>query len=145
MDPFRFSLPGLLTGIMIGLEGNFSDVIINGLAGFVLGCLVGCAIGMLVAGGNYWGAWQAYRRAAPGQVAFGVNEIFANDTYFRGNGTSSNILGAEICPGAPPTLKVRLLFPFRPRMPREEEWAIRVPPQQVEQVEEILSVLIPEM
>ncbi len=136
------ALAGLLTGIMLGLDGDFHEVIVNGVIGLVLGGLAGGVIGALVAGGNYWGIRQAYLRSEPGQVALGVNEIYANDEYFKGNGESSYIREAKIHRGNPTTLEFQLVVPPRPRMPSEEQWLILVPSQWVERVEEILPVLI---
>ena len=141
---FLFALTGLLTGVLLGLDGYFINIATNGLIGLAFGSLAGSSIGILVAGGNYLGARQAYGRSEPGQVALGVNEIYANDAYFRGNGTSSYILEAEIHRGNPTTLKFQLLYPVRPRMPRQEEWIIPLPEQWVEKVGEILPLLTPE-
>ena len=136
------ALAGLLTGIMLGLEGDFQEVIVDGVIGLVLGSLAGGVIGALVAGGNYWGSRQAYGRSEPGQVALGPNEIYANDDYFKGNGGSSYIREAKLHRGNPTTLEFQLVVLPRPRMPSEEQWLILVPSQWVKQVEEILPDLI---
>jgi hypothetical protein len=138
------ALAGLLTGVMLGLEGDFFDVIVNGVIGLVLGGLAGATIGALVAGGNFLGSRQAYGRSEPGQVALGPNEIYASDDYFKGDGVNGFIRMVAIHHGSPTTLEFQLVVPPRPRMPREEQWIIPVPSQWVERVEEILLDLAPD-
>lgn len=138
-----FALAGLLTGVMLGWEDGFLDVLVNGSIGLIFGGLAGTILGILVAGGNYLGAKQSYRRAKPGQVALGVNEIYASDDYFKGDGRGRYIREARMHPGNPTTLEMVLIFPPRPRMPIEEDWHIPVPAKWVKQVEEILPRLTP--
>ncbi len=135
------ALAGILTGFMIGFEDGVLEAAITGLMGLLLGGFFGATIGALVAGGNFWGARQAYRQSEPGQVALGLNEIYANGDYFKGDGESGYIRAAEIHRGNPTTLEVQLVVPPRPRMPGEEQWLILIPSQWVERVEEILPVL----
>jgi hypothetical protein len=135
------ALAGLLTGLMIGLDEGGLAIALDGVFGLILGGLAGAVIGALVAGGNWLGARQAYRRAEPGMVALAPNEIFASDDYFRGDGVNGYILEAALRPGRPATLEFQLVVPPRPRMPREEQWIIPVPNHLVEKVEEILPLL----
>jgi hypothetical protein len=136
------AIAGLLTGAMIGWEDGVLQAVGNGLIGAILGGLAGFVLGTLVAGGNYWGARQAYRQAQPGQVALGPGEIYANNAYFRADGVKWFIRGVEIHRGNPTTLDFLLEFPPRPRMPLEEQWAIPVPNPWVERVMEILPVVV---
>ena len=128
---------------MIGAEDGVPEVIVNALIGLVLGGLAGGTIGVLVAGGNYLGARQFYQQSEPGMVALGVDEIYASDDYFKGNGVNGFIREVAIRRGKPTTLKFQLAVPPRPRMPREEQWVIPVPEQFGERVEEILPRLAP--
>jgi hypothetical protein len=134
---------GLLTGVMLGLEGDFLNVVINGMVGFMLGGLAGALIGAFVAGGNFLGARQFYQRSEPGEVALGIDEIYASGDYFRGDGVSGFIRRVTLHRNRTTTLEFQLVVPPRPRMPREEQWIILVPEQFVEKVEEILPRLAP--
>jgi predicted lipid-binding transport protein (Tim44 family) len=138
---FLLALAGMLAGMMIGLDEGFLESLTTGLVGLLLGGLFGATIGALVAGGNFWGARQAYRQSEPGQVALGANEIYANGDYFKGNGESGYIREAKIHRGNPTTLEVQLVVPPRPRMPGEEQWSIMIPSKWIERVEEILPDL----
>jgi hypothetical protein len=135
------SLAGLLTGLLLGAEDGFIQALGSGIIGLLVGSLAGGAIGAVVAGSNYWSSRQAHSWSEPGQIALGLNEIYANDNYFRGNGNSSYIQEVKIHPGNPTTLEIQLVFPPRPRMPSEEQWLILVPSQWVERVEEILPII----
>ncbi len=137
-------LAGMLTGVMLGMEGGILDAITQGLIGLALGSLAGGALGALVAGGNFLGARQAYQREEPGQVALGPNEIYFSDDYFAGDGVNAYIQGIAIHHGGPATLEFQLIFPPRPRMPRQEQWVVPVPSRWVEKVEESLHVLAPD-
>ncbi|MBN1667126.1 MAG: hypothetical protein JW862_08550 [Anaerolineales bacterium] len=132
------ALSGLLAGVMIGLEQGALSILSNGLLGVLAGGLAGFIIGALVAGGNYWGARQAYRDSNPGQVALGVGEIYANGAYFKAASGKRFIRKAQIHPGRPAVLEFELVFPPRPRMPLEEQWLIPVPARSVEQLEAAL-------
>lgn len=136
------ALPGLLAGAMIGLEEGLLEAAVNGLLGMLFGGLAGFVIGALVAGGNYWGARQAYRQSDPGQVALGPGEIYANTAYFRADGMKWFIRAAELQRGNPTTLVVQLIFPPRPRMPLEEEWVVPVPAGCIAEVENLLPLLV---
>ena len=138
-----FALVGVLTGIMVGWEDGFSGIITNGLAGLIFGGLAGIILGFLVAGGNYLGAQQSYRQSKPGQVALGAHEIYANGSYFKGDGQVRYIQKAKLHRGTPTTLELLLIFPPRPRMGTEEEWIVPVPAQWVDRVEELLPQLAP--
>lgn len=138
---FLLALAGLLTGIMPGWEDGLPAVIAHGLVGLLLGGLLGSMFGVLVAGSNYLSARKAYRNPEPGLVALGVNEIYASDDYFKGDGVNSYIREVKLNFGSLTTLEFQLMVPPRPRMPSEEQWIIPVPPQWVERVEEILPVL----
>ena len=140
---FLFALVGLLTGIMLGWEDGFLEVLVNGFFGLVFGGLAGTTLGILVAGGNYLGARQSYRQTEPGQVALGVDEIYASDEYFKGDGQISYIQDVKIQRGNPSTLEFLIVFPSRPRQPSEEGWRIPVPVKWVEQVEKIMPRLAP--
>jgi len=135
------AVAGLLAGAMIGLDEGMLEAVVDGLFGMLLGGLAGFVLGALVAGGNYWGARQAYRQTGPGQVALGPGEIFANDAYFRADGIKWFVRKAEITRGNPATLEVVLEFPPRPRMPLEEQWVIPLPEPFIEKVAEILPDL----
>jgi len=137
------ALAGLLTEVMLGWEDGFFDVIISGSIGLVLGGLAGAVLGMLVAGGNYVGARQSHKQTTPGQVALGVDEIYASGEYFKGKGRISYIREVQIHRGNPSTLEFLLIFPPQPRMPTEEDWHIPIPAKWVEPVEEILPRLAP--
>lgn len=137
------AIAGLLTGAMLGWEAGVLQTVGNGLLGTLLGGLAGFLIGALVAGGNYWGARQAYRQAQPGQVALGPGEIYANDAYFKADGVRWFVRGVEIQRGSPARLEFQLEFPPRPRMPLEEQWVIPLPDEWVEDVEKILPLLAP--
>ncbi len=132
---------GLLTGVMIGLDEGGLAVVASGAVGLALGGLAGAVIGGFVAGGNYFGARRAYRRAEPGMVALGVDEVYASDDYFRGDGDDSYIRAAVVRPGRPATLELQLIQPPRPRMPREETWVIPLPEPVIGKVEAILPIL----
>jgi len=136
------ALAGSLTGGMLGIEDGILQIGLNVIFGFGVGALFGGLIGALVAGGNYWGARTAYRNPQPGQVALGPNEIFVNGDYFKGDGVNRSIQGAKIRSGNPTTLEFELLFPPRPRMPREETWSVPVPAKSLESVERVLSRVI---
>ena len=136
------ALAGLLAGLMIGLEEGLLPAIGNGVAGALLGGLAGFVIGAVVAGGNYWGARQAYQQKEPGQVALGPGEIYADGAYFKTDGALRLIRGAEIQPGNPTILEFQLEFPPRPRMPLEEQWDIPLPAEWVERVTEVLPLVI---
>ena len=136
-----FALAGLLTGILLGWEDGWLAVITHGLVGLMLGGLIGGVFGILVAGSNQWSACQAYCNPEPGLIALGVNEIYASDDYFRGNGRVSYIRKASLLPGETQILELHLVFPPRIRMPDEEQWNIPVPLQWVARVQEILPVL----
>lgn len=136
------ALAGLLTGVMIGLDEGGLEAVVNGAIGALLGGLVGFVLGALVAGGNYWGARQAYRQPQPGQVALGVGEIYANGAYFRADGVKYFVQAADLQRGNPSTLQFQLIFPPRPRMPLDEQWLLPVPAPVVDDVEEILSQVV---
>ncbi len=136
-----FALAGLLTGILLGWEDGWLTVIARGLVGLMLGGLIGGVFGILVAGSNQWSAHQAYRNPEPGLIALGVNEIYASDDYFRGDGRVSYIREAKLQPGENHILELQLVFPPRIRLPDEEQWNIPVPPQWVDRVQEVLSIL----
>ena len=138
---FLLALAGMLTGMLIGLDGGLLEAVRITLIGLLSGGLFGAMLGILVAGGNLWGARQAYRQKEPGQVALGPNEIYANYDYFRGNDRNSFIRDAKINRGNPGTLEVELVVPPRPRASTEQQWSIMIPSQWVERVEEILPVL----
>ena len=138
---FLLALAGMLTGLLVGLDGGFLEAARVSFIGLLLGGLFGAALGVLVAGGNFWGARQAYRQKEPGQVVLGSNEIYANYDYFRGNGRNSFIREATIKRGNPNTLEVELIVPPRPRVSTEQQWSIMIPSQWVERVEEILPGL----
>lgn len=135
------ALSGLLAGVLIGLEQGALPALGNGLLGALIGGLAGFVIGALVAGGNYWGAWQAYRDMDPGQVALGVGEIYANGAYFKAARGKRFIRKAQIRPGRPAVLEFELVFPPRPRMPLEEQWLIPVPARSMEQLEADLPAI----
>jgi hypothetical protein len=138
---FLLALAGALTGVLIGLEGGLMSMFASGGIGLLLGGMVGSTIGALVAAGNYLGSRQAYLRHEPGQVALGRDEIFVSGDYFKGDGVNKYIQSALLQSGNPILLEIQLVFPPRPRMPRQEQWLIPVPSQWVERVEEILPVL----
>lgn len=138
---FLFALTGLLAGGMIGLEEGLLETITNAIAGLLVGGLVGAALGVVVAGGNYWGARRAYADAEPGAAALGINEFYTSGDYFRGDGRSSYIQEARLERGVWTTLHLLTIMPPRPRMPSEEEWIIPVPARCVPQVEAILERL----
>lgn len=140
---FLFALVGLLTGVMIGWEDGFLEVLVSGSIGLILGGLAGTTLGILVAGGNYLGARQSYSQTQPGQVALGVNEICASGEYFKSDGEISFIQEGKIQRGNPTTLELLIVFPARPRQPSEEEWRIPVPVKWVDQVDEFLPRLTP--
>ena len=141
---FLLALAGSLTGGMLGLEEGIQQVGLNTILGFVLGALLGGLIGALVAGGNHLGAVLAYRNPYPGQVALGLNEIYVNGDYFKGDGNHRFIQDVKIYLWTPAILEFQLVFPPRPRMPREEEWNIPVPDPWIEKVTEILPFIIPQ-
>ena len=136
-----FALTGILAGAMIGSDDGFSELLLGGLIGLFAGGAIGVIIGGVVAGGNYVGAMLNAGQATPGQVAIGINEIYANDDYFKGNGKISYIKEAVLMPGNPATLDVLIVFPPRPRMPLEENWIIPIPTQYISHIEEILPRL----
>ena len=137
------ALTGLLTGVMLGWEDGFPEILISGSLGLVLGGLAGATLGMLVAGGNHLGARQSYQQGRPGQVALGKDEIYASDDYFKGDGRTSYFKDLTLLRGNPDILELLIVFPPRPRMPLEEDWRIPVPAKWVDQVEEILPRLAP--
>ncbi len=75
----------------------------------------------------------------------GVNEIYASDDYFKGDGLTSYIRSVKLRrgaqSGAKSALELQLVVPPRPRMPTEEQWVIPLPPEWVGRVEEILPLL----
>jgi hypothetical protein len=137
------ALAGLLTGIMLALDLNLPEGVAIALTGLMIGGLAGVLTGALVAGGNYLGARQAYRRQEPGIVALGPDELLASDNYFQGDGTNGYILEATLHTGRPATLECVLVVPPRPRMPRQALWRISVPDRFVEIVEANLPRLAP--
>lgn len=139
---FLLGLAGLLTGIMLGWQDGLLAVLTQGLVGLMVGGLAGSTLGVLVAGSNYWSARRAHGNPEPGLVALGVNEIYASDDYFKGDGMNSYIREAKLVRDKTVTLVLELVFPPRPRMPSEEQWSILVPSQWVERVEEVLPVLV---
>lgn len=136
-----FGMAGLLTGALSGLDVGGLAVVSSGAVGLLLGGLVGAVIGVWVAGGNYLSARRAFRRAAPGMVALGVNEAYVLDDYFCGDGENSYIRAAVVRPGRPVTLELQLVQPPRPRMPREEAWVVPLPEPVIAKVTEILPLL----
>ena len=86
-DTSSLPLTGLLTGLLIGLDEGTVEGILGALAGTVIGGGIGAALGMVVGGGNALAAWRAYREAQPEQVALGASEIYANESYFKSNGS----------------------------------------------------------
>ncbi|HUX76594.1 MAG TPA: hypothetical protein VMY40_08160, partial [Anaerolineae bacterium] len=85
-----FGLVGLLVGLALAArETSFSppildaiiEIVPGGLIGVALGALVGAAIGLAVAGGNYLALRRMHGRSAPGQVALGATEFYANGEY----------------------------------------------------------------
>ncbi len=135
------ALAGLLTGVLVGVEEGVLQAVGTGGVGLFIGGLVGGGIALVVAGSNYWSARLAHTQSEPGQIALGVDEIYANGNYFKGDGSSSIIQEAKIQRGNPTTLELQILFPPRPRLDREEQWSIVVPTQWVERVEEVLPIL----
>jgi hypothetical protein len=134
-------LAGLLAGALIGLDEGLLEAVAGGLLGGILGAAVGGAIGGAIAGSNYLaGRWE-YAQHQPGQVALAQDEIYANGDYFRGNGRSSAVQHAEMLPGSPPTLRIEILAPPRPRMSREQEWQVPVPARLRDDVERIAGQL----
>lgn len=138
---FLFSLVGLLTGILIGLDEGVSEAVIYGFAGLAFGGLIGAGLGAIVAGSNYASARYAYADPEPGVVALGTQEIYFGDAYFRGNGGNRHIQEATLEHSPMPMLMLRLVFPPRPRMPSEEQWNIYVPEKWLDRVEEIIPQL----
>lgn len=136
-----FSLVGLLTGVLIGLDEGLTEAVIYGLAGLFLGGLLGAGLGTIVAGSSYTSARQAYADPEPGVVALGAHEIYFGDAYFRGNGINRYIQEATLEHGPMPMLVLRLVFPPRPRMPSEEQWNIYVPPKWLDHVEAVIPQL----
>lgn len=139
---FLLALAGMLTGIMIGWEEGGLEAVANGMVGLIAGGLIGGALGVLVAGGNYLGAWQAHRWSEPGLVSLGADEVYASDRYFKGDGANRYIREAKLHRGPVTTLELQLVFPPRPRMPTEEQWTIPVPVLWVDRVEEVLHALV---
>jgi len=138
-----FALAGLLTGVMIGLEEGWLEALTHGVLGAIAGGLAGGAVGVVVAGGNYRGARQAYADPIPGVVALGVDEVYSDGEYFRGNGRSSYIQAAGLSRQEWTLLELLIIVPPRPRMPSEQHWEIPVPTRYIEQVQEILPRLAP--
>ena len=138
---FLLALAGLLTGGMLGIEEGIFQIGLNALLGLVVGALFGSLMGALVAGGNYWGARREYQNPHPGMVALGVNEIFANGNYFKGNEQNKYIQSAKIQPGKLAVLEIVLVFPPRPRREPEETWNILIPESSIDSVKAYLSTL----
>jgi hypothetical protein len=143
---FIFSLIGLLVGGAVGADEGLNEAIIYGLSGGLGGLLLGGLLGGAVATGNYLATRSAYRQTEPGIVALAPHEIYANDQYFRGNGSSTYLKQAKLLPAepdVPPRLLVELKVPSKPRSSSEEEWEIVVPPGRVAAVEAIIPQLNP--
>jgi hypothetical protein len=104
-----------------------------------LGALVGAAIGLAVAGGNYLALRRMHGRSAPGQVALGATEFYANGEYHRAN--SFIIRRVDFQRGTPAILTISTYIP-RFRRPPEEEWVIVVPRRMVELVQEVVPQIV---
>lgn len=141
---FLLALAGMLTGAMLGWDADgWQGALVQGMVGMLVGGSIGGLFGGVVAGTNTLGAWLSRRQVEPGRVALGVNEVYASEDYFRGDGEKGYIQAARLRPGPPAVLELHLVVPPRPRMPVEEEWAIPVPPGMVGQVEAVIRDLSP--
>jgi heme A synthase len=143
-----FGLVGLLVGLALAAgETSFSppildaiiEIVPGGLIGMALGALVGAAIGLAVAGGNYLALRRMHGRSAPGQVALGATEFYANGEYFRANGDI--IRGVDFQRGTSAILTIST-YMIRFRRPSEEEWVIVVPRRMVELVQEVIPQIV---
>jgi hypothetical protein len=143
-----FGLVGLLVGLALAAgETSFSppildaiiEIVPGGLIGMALGALVGAAIGLAVAGGNYLALRRMHGRSAPGQVALGATEFYANGEYHRANGYI--IRRVDFQRGTPAILTISTYIP-RFRRPPEEEWVIVVPRRMVELVQEVIPQIV---
>jgi hypothetical protein len=143
-----FGLAGLLAGMFIAADDISSslftleaaiELATGALGGAAIGALGGGVIGAVVAGGNHLAARRAYRQPAPGHVALGAKEFYANDGYFTANGNA--ITRVELTRGKPTILTI-VTYTSRVRGPREEEWEIVVPRRLVDEVEAIVPQIV---
>lgn len=135
------ALAGLLSGLMVGAEDGFIPALSGGFIGLLAGALAGGIIGALVAGGNHLAAILVRRDDKPQIVALGVNEIYANGQYFKGDGVRSYIQAGNLLRGTPTLLEIQIKMPPRVRMPEEETWQIPVSSAWIQKVEEIIPLL----
>ena len=139
-----FAITGALTGVLIGADESLVQALIGGALGLVGGGVFGGVIGAVVAGSQHLAMRKAYTQSAPGEVALGRDEVYALGNYFKGNGKSSFVRRVTLHRDDPVRLHIEIQLPPRVRGPVEEAWMLPVPPQMIEAVEKVLSMIAPE-
>jgi hypothetical protein len=130
------ALMGVTVGVWIGWGQGIRDAVLKGLAGLLAGGLAGSLLGPLLAAGDYWVARRLYKRTEPGEVALGVDEIFAGGDYFRVKGKDQYVRSIKLQTGPAAVLEIQLLNSG------ETQWTIPVPAMSIEQVEAVLPRLV---